>query len=146
MLNHSEFILIAIFFYTLVLINNKIVLYTYSSKWKEWFIFTCKHWRVQFLTTLKSEMEPYPSNLIPVFYGTNLCMDVVWQNAWKKSGYMECNDVIADFTTLGESHIVWPSPIPLQTHYSLWTIYCLLMYHWPSLKTLEKWYTRPFPR
>ena len=24
--------------------------------------------------------------------------------------------VIADFTTLGESHIVWPSPIPLQTH------------------------------
>ena len=30
--------------------------------------------------------------------------------------------VIADFTTLGESHIVWPSPVPLQTHYSLWTI------------------------
>ena len=24
--------------------------------------------------------------------------------------------VIADFTTLGESHIVWPSPVPLQTH------------------------------
>ena len=23
--------------------------------------------------------------------------------------------VIADFTTLGESHFVWPSPIPLQT-------------------------------
>ena len=37
--------------------------------------------------------------------------------------------VIADFTTLGESHIVWPSPIPLQNHYSLWTIYRILMYH-----------------
>ena len=24
--------------------------------------------------------------------------------------------IIADFTTLGESHIVWPSPVPLQTH------------------------------
>ena len=24
--------------------------------------------------------------------------------------------VIADFTTPGESHIVWPSPVPLQTH------------------------------
>ena len=24
--------------------------------------------------------------------------------------------VIADFTTLGESHIVWPSLVPLQTH------------------------------
>ena len=24
-------------------------------------------------------------------------------------------DVIADFTTLGESHFVWPSPVPLQT-------------------------------
>ena len=23
--------------------------------------------------------------------------------------------VIADFTTLGESHFVWPSPVPLQT-------------------------------
>ena len=48
-------------------------------------------------------------------------------------GYVQNNSslvcVIADFTTLGESHIVWPSPIPLQTHYSLWTIYCLLMYH-----------------
>ena len=31
--------------------------------------------------------------------------------------------VIADFTTLGESHIVWPSPVPLQTHYPLWTIF-----------------------
>ena len=24
--------------------------------------------------------------------------------------------VIADFTTLDESHFVWPSPVPLQTH------------------------------
>ena len=24
--------------------------------------------------------------------------------------------VIVDFTTQGESHIVWPSPVPLQTH------------------------------
>ena len=24
-------------------------------------------------------------------------------------------DVIADFTTPGESHFVWPSPLPLQT-------------------------------
>ena len=88
MLNHLEFILNVIFFYTLFLINNKILLYTYSFKWKEWFIFTCQHWRVQFLTTLESEMEPYPSNLIPVCYGTNLCMVVVWQNAWKKSGYI----------------------------------------------------------
>ena len=35
--------------------------------------------------------------------------------------------VIADFTTLGESHIVWPSLVPLQTHYPLWTTLYLLM-------------------
>ena len=28
----------------------------------------------------------------------------------------EIISVIADFTTLGESHIVWPSLVPLQTH------------------------------
>ena len=37
-------------------------------------------------------------------------------------------DVIADFTTLGESHIVWPSPIPLQTLQTPWTIFCPLMF------------------
>ena len=44
-------------------------------------------------------------------------------------GVVSKHTVIADFTTLGESHIVWPSPVPLQTHYILWTICCLLMYH-----------------
>ena len=32
---------------------------------------------------------------------------------WRSN--MTIKIVIADFTTLGESHIVWPSPIPLQT-------------------------------
>ena len=50
--------------------------------------------------------------------------------------------VIADFTTPGESHFVWPSPVPLQTPYTLWTTFCPLMFPLSSLKTHEKCYTQ----
>ena len=54
-----------------------------------------------------------------------LC-DPLWfgcisNNGWFKLFYTSmptyCDKwiVIADFTTLGESHFVWPSPVPLQT-------------------------------
>ena len=60
-----DFFLLSFFLYTLFLINNEILMYTYSFKCKDWFIFTCQRWRVEFITTLQSEMGPYPSILIP---------------------------------------------------------------------------------
>ena len=38
------------------------------------------------------------------------------------------SDVIADFTTPGESHLYGLSPIPLQTPWTPWTIFCPLMF------------------
>ena len=43
--------------------------------------------------------------------------------------------VIADFTTPGESHLYGLSPVPLQTPWTPWTIFCPLMFPRPSLKT-----------
>ena len=40
-----DFFLLSFLFYTLFLINNKILLHTYHFKWKEKFIFTCQHWK-----------------------------------------------------------------------------------------------------
>ena len=63
--------------------------------------FICSSFDQEFYLKVKKQFEkPLVSILDPKF---------------KNNGNGEEENVIADFTTPGESHFVWPSPVPLQT-------------------------------
>ena len=86
-------------------------------RWESWELYklsTCNEVRPSCKEFLERNLI-FPENLKVIVWGDPSKYPSAKSNLVNPGKNLSA-DVIADFTTLGESHIVWPSPVPLQTH------------------------------